>query len=59
MIAHHAGGIPLHNSPLHNTAGPTRSTQSSGRKIAALIALVAGFSAAFVLAPGMLTSRPG
>ncbi|WP_258537434.1 MULTISPECIES: hypothetical protein [unclassified Rhodococcus (in: high G+C Gram-positive bacteria)] len=59
MIAHHAGGIPLHNSPLHNTAGPSRSTQSSGRKIATLIALVAGFSAAFVLAPGMLTSRPG
>ncbi len=59
MIAHHAGGIPLHNSSRHNTAGPSRSTQSSGRKIAALIALVAGFSAAFVLAPGMLTSRPG
>ncbi|MDV8007121.1 hypothetical protein [Rhodococcus sp. IEGM 1318] len=59
MIAHHAGGIPLHNSSRHNTAGPSRSTQSSGRKIVALIALVAGFSVAFVLAPGMVTSRPG
>ena len=59
MIAHHAGGIPLHNSPLHNTAGPSHSAQSSGRKIAALIALVAVVSAAFVFGPGMLTSRPG
>ncbi|MDV6275982.1 hypothetical protein R3Q06_21025 [Rhodococcus erythropolis] len=54
MIVHHAGGIPL-----HNTAGPSRSTWASGRKITALVALAATFSAAFVFAPAVLTKRPG
>lgn len=54
MTAHHAGGIPLHTA-----SGPSRPILSSGRKIAALIAAAAVFSAAFVLAPPMLTTRPG